>query len=97
MWDLFPDQGSNPDPLHRECGVSAAGPPEKFLLTLSQYSLYSCLSWAPNTLGFSFTSEEASLSTLPSLQMLEGLGAQSSTLFLSLCVSLGEPYPFLCL
>ena len=53
MRDLFPDQGSNPDPLHQKCRVSAAGPPEKSLLTLSQYSLFSCLSWDQKTLGFS--------------------------------------------
>ena len=89
MRDLFPDQGSNPEPLHQKCGVSATGPPEKSLLTLSQYSLFSCLSWAQKTLGFS-PQRRGSLSTLPRLQMLEGLGAQSSTLFLSLCVSLGK-------
>ena len=28
---LFPDQGSNPDPLHWECRVLATGPPVGFL------------------------------------------------------------------
>ena len=31
MWDLVPDQGSNPDPLHWEHGVLATGPPGKSL------------------------------------------------------------------
>ena len=29
MWDWLPDQGSNPGPLHWECGVLATGPPGK--------------------------------------------------------------------
>ena len=29
MWDLAPDQGSNPDPLHWEHGALATGPPGK--------------------------------------------------------------------
>ena len=34
MWDLVPDQGSNPDPLHWEQGVLATGPPRKSLYKL---------------------------------------------------------------
>ena len=29
MWDLFPDQGCNPGPLHWEHGILATGPPGK--------------------------------------------------------------------
>ena len=31
MQDLVPDQGSNPGPLHWECGVLTTGPPGKSL------------------------------------------------------------------
>ena len=54
MWDLFveacgtkfPDQGSNPGPLHQECGVLTTGPPGKsfcspFLETFPNHMTFS--------------------------------------------------------
>ena len=35
-WDLkFPDQGSNPSPLHWKCRILTTGPPGKFLSNIS--------------------------------------------------------------
>ena len=40
MRDLFPDQGSNPGPLHWECGVLTTGPPGKSLYSIFCDNLY---------------------------------------------------------
>ena len=37
MWNLVPDQGSNPGPLHWEHGVLASVPPGKFLTFVFNY------------------------------------------------------------
>ena len=36
----FPDQGSNPDPLPRKCGVLASGPPGKGLIGYFEFYYY---------------------------------------------------------
>ena len=43
MWALGTDQGSNPGPLHWECGVLITGPPGKILWSLFLQRLR--LSW----------------------------------------------------
>ena len=42
-WDLVPDQGSNPDPLHWEHGVLATGPPGKSQIVLFNPPTSICL------------------------------------------------------